>query len=38
MNTYEVHAHEMHACKRFTSLPCAQDTGGENPYIDTKGV
>jgi hypothetical protein len=22
----------------FTSLPCAQDTGGENPYIDTKDV
>ena len=22
----------------FTSLPCAQGTGGENPYIDTKGV
>jgi hypothetical protein len=21
-----------------TSLPCAQDTGGENPYIDTKDV
>jgi hypothetical protein len=20
----------------FTSLPCAQDPGGENPYIDTK--
>ena len=20
------------------SLPCAQDTGGENPYIDTKDV
>jgi len=24
--------------RRFTSLPCAQDTGGENPYIDTKDV
>jgi hypothetical protein len=23
---------------RFTSLPCAQDAGGENPYIDTKDV
>src|SRR3954454_24930873 len=23
---------------RFTSLPCAQDTGGENPCIDTKEV
>jgi len=22
----------------FTSLLCAQDTGGENPYIDTKDV
>jgi hypothetical protein len=22
----------------FTSLPCAQDTGGENPCIDTKDV
>jgi hypothetical protein len=22
----------------FMSLPCAQDTGGENPYIDTKDV
>jgi hypothetical protein len=22
----------------FTSLPCAQDLGGENPYIDTKDV
>jgi hypothetical protein len=22
----------------FTSLPCAQDPGGENPYIDTKDV
>ena len=22
----------------FTSLPCAQYTGGENPYIDTKDV
>ena len=22
----------------FTSLPCAQDTGGENPYIDTQDV
>src|SRR3989440_12138738 len=22
---------------RFTSLPCAPDTGGENPYIDTQG-
>ena len=21
----------------FTSLPCAQDTGGESPYIDTQG-
>ena len=21
----------------FTRLPCAQDTGGENPYIDTQG-
>src|SRR5271154_3979029 len=21
----------------FTSLPCAQDTGGENPCIDTQG-
>jgi len=21
-----------------TSLPCTQDTGGENPYFDTKGV
>jgi hypothetical protein len=21
----------------FTSLPCAQDTGDENPCIDTKG-
>jgi hypothetical protein len=20
------------------SLPCAQDTGGENPYIDTEDV
>src|SRR5277367_5106797 len=25
------------ACTSFTSLPCAQDTGGENPYIDTQG-
>ena len=24
--------------KSFTSLPCAQDPGGENPYIDTKDV
>jgi hypothetical protein len=23
---------------RFTSLPCAQDTGGENPYVDTQDV
>src|SRR2546423_5362261 len=23
---------------QLTSLPCAQDTGGENPYIDTKDV
>src|SRR2546423_8088289 len=23
---------------RFTSLPCAQDTGGENPYIDNKDI
>jgi hypothetical protein len=23
---------------QFTSLPCAQDLGGENPYIDTKHV
>jgi hypothetical protein len=22
----------------FTSLPCAQDLGGENPYINTKDV
>src|ERR1700755_2083151 len=22
----------------FTSLPCAQDPGGENPYIDTRDV
>jgi len=22
----------------FTSLPCAQDTGGENPCIDTKDI
>ena len=22
----------------FTGLPCVQDTGGENPYIDTKDV
>jgi hypothetical protein len=22
----------------FTSLPCASDTGGENPCIDTKDV
>jgi hypothetical protein len=22
----------------FTSLPCAQDTGGENPYIDPEDV
>ena len=21
---------------QFTSLPCAQNPGGENPYIDTK--
>jgi hypothetical protein len=26
------------ACTSFTSLPCAQDTGGENPCIDTKDV
>jgi hypothetical protein len=26
------------ACISFTSLPCAQDTGGENPCIDTKDV
>jgi hypothetical protein len=26
------------ACISFTSLPCPQDTGGGNPYIDTKGV
>src|SRR5271170_1005832 len=24
------------ACISFTSLPCAQDTGGENPCIDTQ--
>src|SRR5579859_8158797 len=24
------------ACTSFTSLPCASDTGGENPYIDTQ--
>jgi hypothetical protein len=23
---------------RFTSLPCAQDLDGKNPYIDTKDV
>jgi hypothetical protein len=22
----------------FTSFPCAQDTGSENPYIDIKDV
>jgi hypothetical protein len=22
----------------FTRLPCAQDTGGENPYIDPNDV
>jgi hypothetical protein len=26
---------QMASTIRFTSLPCAQDTGGENPYIDT---
>jgi hypothetical protein len=26
------------ACLSFTSLPCAQDTGGWNPCIDTKDV
>ena len=26
------------AGRLFASLPCAQDTGGENPYIDTKDV
>jgi hypothetical protein len=26
------------ACLPFTSLPCAQNLGGENPYIDTKDV
>jgi hypothetical protein len=25
------------ACVSFTSLPCAQDTGGETPCIDTQG-
>src|SRR2546421_12561360 len=24
------------ASTQFTSLPCASDTGGENPYIDTQ--
>jgi hypothetical protein len=28
----------LRACISFTGLPCAQDTGGENPYIDTKDV
>jgi hypothetical protein len=27
-----------HACEIFTSLPCAQDLGCENPYIDAKDV
>jgi hypothetical protein len=27
-----------HAYEVFTSLPCAQGLGGENPYIDTKDV
>jgi hypothetical protein len=26
------------ALRPFTSLPYAQDPGGENPYIDTKDV
>jgi hypothetical protein len=26
----------VHACVSFTSLPCAQDTGGEGPCIDTQ--
>src|SRR5256714_14163375 len=26
------------ACILFTSFPCAQDTGGEDTYIDTKDV
>ena len=30
-------AHISWACISFTSLPCAQDTGGENPCIDTQG-
>jgi hypothetical protein len=40
MHVYEVHTHEVHACEVhahevFTSLPCAQDTGGEHPCINT---
>jgi hypothetical protein len=28
--------HLLQACILFTSLPCASNTGGENPYIDTQ--
>jgi hypothetical protein len=32
-----LYAYLLEACLySFTSLPCAQDTGGENPCIDTK--
>ena len=36
LHAHKVHAREVHACISFTSLPSAQDTGGESPCIDTQ--
>ena len=36
LHRHEPHGRASHACVSFTSLPCAQDTGGENLCIGTE--